>query len=99
MSDVFIDECGDRMESVLVVADANGGLTVSNTANDIVDRSRDKIIEYLENVKHEIDEIPTDTIVWNGPEQSVQRQKFAKLYKEEVLVVIDKYIKKRKDEL
>ena len=69
------------------------------STGDTIDRSKDLIIEYLNNVKKEIDEIPTDTTVWNGPNQSVQKQKLAKIYKEEVLTVLDKYIAKREKEL
>lgn len=99
MSDVFIDECGDRIESVLLVADPNGGLTVSNTENDIIDRSNDKIIEYLEDLKKEICELPTKTLISVNNHTYKKAPMLATLFRENTIAVINKYIQKRKDEL
>ena len=112
MSDVFIDECGDRIESVLLVADPNGGLTVNE--GDPIDRDYDKVIDYLEKVKEEISALPTQTLIdidWSGSVTHVSgapyhakslkepKPMLAELFRDNAIAVINQYIKKRKDEL
>lgn len=99
MSDVFIDECGNRIESVLLVADPNGGLTVSNTENDIIDRSKDKIIDYLEELKTEICELPTETLLSVNNHICKKTPMLATLFRDNTIAIINKYIQKRKEEL
>ena len=92
MSDVFIDE-------FLVVADPNGGITVSNTENDIIDRSKDKIIEYLEDLKKEICDLPTETLLSVNNHTCKKAPMLATLFRDNTNAVINKYIQKRKEEL